>query len=48
MYLPDADDAEHAEGRRLDLLIINIVCVPRRILPHLRPVACRYSVRFIR
>ena len=36
MILPDADDAEHADGRRFILLIINIsalICAR-----HLRPM----------
>lgn len=36
--LPDTDDAKHADKRRLDLFIINIVCVRLRVPRCLRPV----------
>lgn len=38
VYLRDAEHAEHAEGRRLKILILEKICVRPRALRALRPV----------
>ncbi|EEC96505.1 hypothetical protein PRABACTJOHN_02094 [Parabacteroides johnsonii DSM 18315] len=38
MTLPDADDADNADGRRFILLIINISALICARLRHLRPM----------